>query len=211
MTRRGERAVDAERSGDKDEQGWGRSEPLQPHEVINLETLTLVEACWNAHDVNGILAHYQDDIAWHDVASNRTYRGKSEVSLFLSELFGAIPDLGLTITRRIPRGDLVAEEYTITGTHLGVLFGVPPTGRSLRLSAVSFVELHDGRFAQDQFYFDVATLLAQMGLFPPLAVAEHPAGHLALRALVFLRSPHRAFGVRRARASTAYRSMSRGG
>jgi steroid delta-isomerase-like uncharacterized protein len=124
---------------------WGPSEPLQWHELRNLQTLTVVEACWNAHDVEGILTHYQENIVWRDVAGGRCYAGKPEVSEFLRALFAAIPDLALSITRRIPRGDLVAEEYTISGTHLGVLFGVPPTGRRVELSAVSFVEMRDGR------------------------------------------------------------------
>lgn len=179
------------------DQDWGHSEPLLAHEQRNLQTMAAVEAAWNAHDVPTILSHYDDRILWRDVAAGRTYFGKAEVGRFLRSLFSAVPDLTLTITRRIPRGDLVAEEYTLSGTHLGTMFGVPATGRAVRICAVSFVEMRDGRFAADQFYFDVASLLRQMGLFPSLTIAEHPVGHLIMRALVFLRAPARTLALRR--------------
>jgi steroid delta-isomerase-like uncharacterized protein len=182
---------------------WGPSEPLLAHEHRNLQTMAAVEAAWNAHDVETILAHYDDGIVWRDVAAGRCYVGKDEVGGFLRALFAAVPDLRLVITRRIPRGELVAEEYTIRGTHLGTMFGVPATGRRLEISAVSFVRMLDGRFANDQFYFDVASLLRQMGLFPPLTIAEHPVGHAAMRLLVFFRAPHRAFARWRARRPEA--------
>ncbi|MGY1822964.1 ester cyclase [Geodermatophilus sp. SYSU D00079] len=171
-------------------------------EQRNLDTMTAVVPCWNRHDVAGILAHYDDGITWHDVAMGRTHRGKAEVGAVLQGLFDAVPDLRLDLTRRLPHGDLVAEEYTLSGTHLGTLFGVPATGRRLRIRAVSFVRMRDGRLAEDHFYLDVAGVLAQMGLFPPLTLAETRAGRAALRIAVALRFPWRALartGVRRRR------------
>ncbi|HEX2075309.1 MAG TPA: ester cyclase [Geodermatophilus sp.] len=172
---------------------------VSPGEQRNLDTMAAVVPCWNRHDVAGILAHYDDGITWHDVARGRSYRGKGEVGAFLAALFSAVPDLRLDLTTRLPHGDLVAEEYTITGTHRGPLFGVPPTGRRLHVRAVSFVRMREGRLAEDTFYVDLAGLLAQMGLLPPLGIAETRWGRAGLRLAVFLRSPRRAFVTRRAR------------
>ncbi len=168
-------------------------------EQRNLDTMTAVVPCWNRHDVAGILSHYDDDITWHDMAMGRTHRGKAEVGNVLRELFHAVPDLQLDLTTRLPHGDSVAEEYTLTGTHLGTLFGVPATGRRLRIQAVSFVRMRNGRLAEDNFYVDVAGLLVQMGLFPPLSITETRWGRAGLRIAVVLRSPRRALAVRRAR------------
>jgi steroid delta-isomerase-like uncharacterized protein len=168
-------------------------------EQRNLDTMAAVVPCWNRHDVAGILSHYDDEIAWHDMAMGRTHRGKAEVGNVLRELFHAVPDLQLDLTTRWPHGDSVAEEYTLTGTHLGTLFGVPATGRRLRIQAVSFVRMRNGRLAEDNFYVDVAGLLVQMGLFPPLSITETRWGRAGLHIAVLLRSPRRALAVRRAR------------
>ncbi|RFU22491.1 ester cyclase [Geodermatophilus marinus] len=172
---------------------------LTPTERRNLATMAAVVPHWNRRDVAGILSHYDEAITWHDRARGRSYHGKAEVGRFLAALFAAVPDLRLDLTSRVPHGDRVAEEYTITGTHLGPLFGLPPTGRPLRIQAVSFVRLRDGRLAEDTFYVDLAGVLGQMGLFPPLDVADTRWGRRALQVAVVLRSPRRALAVRRAR------------
>lgn len=172
---------------------------LTPTEQRNLDTMATVVPQWNRHDVAGILAHYDEQITWHDVARGRTHRGKREVGAYLTALFTALPDLRLDLTTRLPHGDLVAEEYTITGTHRGELFGIPPTGRPLRIRAVSVVRMRDGRLAEDTFYVDLAGVLGQMGLFPPLDLAETRWGRAGLRAAVLLRFPSRALVTRRTR------------
>ncbi len=165
---------------------------ISPTEQRNLDTMAAVVPYWNSHNVAGILAHYDDAITWHDMAADRRYRGKAEVGTFLRSLFSALPDLRLELTARLPHGDYVAEEYTITGTHQGSLFGIPATGRALQIRAVSFVRMRDGRLAEDNFYFDVAGVLAQMGLFPPLSFTETRGGRAALRGAVLLRYPGKA-------------------
>jgi len=174
---------------------------LTPTEQRNLDTMAAVVPQWNRHDVAGILAHYDEQITWHDVARGRTHRGKQEVGEYLRALFTALPDLRLDLTTRLPHGDLVAEEYTITGTHLGSLFGIPPTGRPLRIRAVSVVRMRNGRLAEDTFYVDLAGVLGQMGLFPPLDLAETRWGRAGLRIAVLLRWPRRALAARRGRSA----------
>jgi steroid delta-isomerase-like uncharacterized protein len=174
---------------------------LTPTEQRNLDTMAAVVPQWNRHDVAGILAHYDEQITWHDVARGRTHRGRQEVGEYLQALFAALPDLRLDLTTRLPHGDLVAEEYTITGTHLGSLFGIPPTGRPLRIRAVSVVRMRHGRLAEDTFYVDLAGVLGQMGLFPPLDLAETRWGRVGLRIAVLLRSPRRALAARRGRSA----------
>lgn len=191
-------ADDAPALTDDDEQ-WGESAALTAAEQRNLVTMSLVEPCWNRRDVAAILAHYDDGITWRNVAMGRTYVGKAEVGAFLADLFRAVPDLTMRITMRIPRGRFVAEEYTLRGTHLGTLFGIPATGRPVELHAVSFVEMRAGRLVQDHFYFDVTGILHQVGLFPPLQIAETALGHALLGIGVFLRSPVRFVRLRRRR------------
>ncbi len=166
-------------------------------EAANLDTVDRLVPLWNRHDVAAILEHYDPGISWRNVATGETYAGKAEVGAFLADLFAAVPDLTMEITRRVPHGRFVAEEYTLRGTHRGDLLGIPPTGRSVEVHAVSFVELRDARLLEDHFYFDVSTVLRQVGLFPPLSAARTPVGHRVMQLMVVARSPRRAWRLRR--------------
>ena len=170
---------------------------LTDEEAANLRAVDALVPLWNRHDVAAILEHYDEAVTWRNVATEETYAGKQAVGAFLGELFAAVPDLSMTITRRVPHARFVAEEYTLRGTHRGDLLGIPPTGRTVEVHAVSFVELRDARLLEDHFYFDVSTVLRQVGLFPPLTAARTPAGRRLLRLLVAVRSPGRWWPGRR--------------
>jgi steroid delta-isomerase-like uncharacterized protein len=157
---------------------------LTPTEQRNLDAFSGVFPHWNNRDIPRMLTFYNDDIVWRNVAMQETYHGKEEVRKFLEHLFGALPDLELDVTLRTARGKYVAEEYVIRGTHLGEFFGIPPTGKRLEIPAMSMVELRDGKLKEDHFYYDAASVLRQMGIFPPMSVAKTPLGRISLQLLV---------------------------
>lgn len=154
--------------------------PLTETEQRNLATMAAVEGHWNNHDINQILANYNEDIVWQNVSMQEIYRGKAEVQRFLVDLFHALPDLTLNITFRIARGNFVAEEYVLRGTHKGPLSDVPATGRYLQIPCVSMVQMRDGKFLEDHFYYDAAHVLRQMGLFPSVQWPRSRFGRLCL-------------------------------
>jgi steroid delta-isomerase-like uncharacterized protein len=142
--------------------------------------------CWNAHDVSRILEHYNDDVVWRNIATGEVFHGKAPIGEFLQELFDAVPDLVLEVTLRVPRGKYVAEEYHLRGHHRGNLFGIPATGRYVDIPCVSMVEMRDAKWKEDRFYYDVSTVLRQMGLFPSPTMARTRVGHLGMSVLVGL-------------------------
>jgi steroid delta-isomerase-like uncharacterized protein len=139
---------------------------LTETEERNLRAVTDVLEFWNVRDVDGVLTFYDDDITWKNVAMEETYEGKAGVGAFLTRFFSAIPDLHFSVPYKIARGDNVAEQWLIEGTHDGSLFGVPATGRKVTLPGMSMVTLRDGKFLRDEFYFDSGIFLRQIGLMP---------------------------------------------
>jgi len=156
------------------------SAALTDTEQRNLEAVTDVLAFWNTQNVAGVLAYYNDDITWRNVALEEIYEGKEQVEEFLVRLFTAFPDLRFSVTDKIVRGNTVAERWIMQGTHLGPFMGVPPTGRAVEIAGMSMVEMRDGKFARDNFYFDSGIVLRQVGLLPPLSVTSTGAGKAAL-------------------------------
>jgi steroid delta-isomerase-like uncharacterized protein len=161
------------------------SDPTATHELSetelrNLRSVTDVLQYWNRQDLEGVLTYYDDSITWLNIAMEETYRGKSEVRVFLRKLFAAFPDLHFEVTYKIARGDNVAEQWFIRGTHLGMFMGIPPTGRHVEIPGMSMAELREGKFVSDHFYFDALGVLRDMALMPPLSVSETPLGRGAL-------------------------------
>lgn len=145
---------------------------LTETEERNLRAVTDVLEFWNVQDVEGVLTFYDDEISWKNVAMEETYEGKQEVGAFLTRLFTAIPDLQFSVSDKIARGDNVAEQWEMAGTHRGSLFGIPATGRRVTLPGMSMVTLRDGKFLRDEFYFDSGIFLRQVGLLPSVAAID---------------------------------------
>ena len=153
---------------------------LSATEQRNLRSVTDVLQYWNRQDLEGVLAYYDDSITWLNIAMEETYRGKSEVRVFLRKLFVAFPDLNFEVTYKIARGDNVAEQWFIRGTHLGTFMGIPATRRRVEIPGMSMAELREGKFVSDHFYFDALGVLRDMALMPPLSVSESALGKGAL-------------------------------
>jgi steroid delta-isomerase-like uncharacterized protein len=154
---------------------------LSETELRNLRSVSDVLQYWNRQDLEGVLSYYDDSITWLNIALEETYRCKAEVRVFLRKLFTAFPDLNFEVTYKIARGDNVAEQWFIRGTHLGTFMGIPPTARPVEIPGMSMAELRDGRFVSDHFYFDALGVLRDMALMPPLSVSETLIGRGALR------------------------------
>lgn len=176
-------------------EGALRADGTAVTESLNLDAVAAVLEFWNNHDLDGVLRFYDPEIVWRNVAMEETYSGLTAVRAFLSDLFNAVPDLTFGVTWRIARGDEIAEEWVMSGTHTNTFFGIPGTGRPFMLTGMSHIVMRDGRFLSDTFYFDSGSFLRQVKLMPPLPVVRSVPGHAALWAAV-----HRVpLGARRSR------------
>ena len=78
----------------------------------------------------------------------------------------ACPDLQATLEEFVVEGDRVAARFAWTGTHLGELLGVPPTGRRVHVTGIGLYRVRDGRIAEDRVEEDLLGLLRQVGVVP---------------------------------------------
>ena len=154
----------------------GETAELTEVEQRNLKAVADVLQFWNAADIEGIVAFYDEEIVWTNIGLEEIYRGKAEVHEFLTRLYTAIPDLQFTVDYKIARGDNVAEQWTVPGTHLGTFMGIPATGRHVEINALSMVTMRNGRFLRDEFYWDTGAVMRQMGLMPSLAISQGTLG-----------------------------------
>jgi predicted ester cyclase len=77
------------------------------------------------------------------------------------------PDLHARMEIAIAEEHRVAVRVLLSGTHLGSLLGIQPTGGRITLPLHEFHELVDGRIAVTRHMEGWMELFAQLGTFPP--------------------------------------------
>jgi steroid delta-isomerase-like uncharacterized protein len=65
-------------------------------------------------------------------------------------------------------GDRVVVRWTGTGTHVGELNGIPPTGKAVRVDAISIHRIADGKIAETWQVWDTLGFLQQIGVVPTM-------------------------------------------
>jgi predicted ester cyclase len=85
-----------------------------------------------------------------------------------------IPDLRVTIEEMVAEGDKVGARRSYESTHGGSCWGVPPTGRQVRIGGISIFRLAGGKIAEHWKQLDRLTLMQQLGVIPAPAAPAGP-------------------------------------
>jgi steroid delta-isomerase-like uncharacterized protein len=109
-----------------------------------------------------------EDCVYREFASGQEVRGIQENLRAARAWHDAFPDVNGEITNAFGSGDQAVLQIVWSGTHTGALVGpggtIPPTGRRARVDAVQVVKVRDGKIAATDHYFDLMTLLTQLGV-----------------------------------------------
>jgi steroid delta-isomerase-like uncharacterized protein len=63
-------------------------------------------------------------------------------------------------------GDRVVVRWVGSGTHVGEVNGIPPTGKAVRVDAISIHRMADGKIAESWEVWDTLGFLQQLGVVP---------------------------------------------
>jgi len=122
-------------------------------------------AAENAHDVEGTLATYTDDIVWDDITHpDSPFRGKENVGAVYSGIIDAIPDVHLETVWRVSAddGNVVVDESILTGHVHGSWSGINGGGAPVRVRILHVFELRDGSIARENAWFNAADVAQQV-------------------------------------------------
>ena len=121
-------------------------------------------AAWNAHDADAVAAVFAEDAVLIEAGSPNVLRGRAAIRERAVALLTAFPDFHLERIELLVDGDRHADRWIMTGTHRGELFGIPPTGRSVRVEGATFTRMGEhGLVVEDVHFADMAGLFAQLG------------------------------------------------
>jgi steroid delta-isomerase-like uncharacterized protein/uncharacterized protein (TIGR02118 family) len=129
-------------------------------------TLEEWAAGWSARDIERVVSLCTDECVYEDVPLGAMSRGKQELRAFGHQVFEAFPDFGIELTSQSAEGDRALLEWVMSGTHKGDLPGMPATGKEFSVRGATALELKNGRISRNSDYWDMATLLTQLGLMP---------------------------------------------
>ena len=123
----------------------------------------------NRHDPAGFAALYSPGAVVIDPMYPEPLRGAAAIEKDLAGFVSAFPNLEVRFGRPIVNGTTHAFEITMKGTNSGPLLGpdgeIPPTHKTLELPVGVFARVdEDGRILEERRYYNLASLLGQLGL-----------------------------------------------
>ncbi len=123
---------------------------------------------YNEKNWDAVRSSLQRDALYDEVATQRKFDGADQIVACWKGWATAMPDSKATFHNIVPANNMVTIEVTWRGTHTGPLElsggQVAPTNRSIEIRACQICELVDGRVQTIRHYFDMATLLDQLGV-----------------------------------------------
>ena len=96
------------------------------------------------------------------IGNNRVYDGVDECSKYLRERRNAFPDYHVEPIAHYHADDAVIAEVWISGTHLGGIEAVEPSGKGFRCRMAAFFLFDGPRLTCQRVYFDHATIARQL-------------------------------------------------
>jgi steroid delta-isomerase-like uncharacterized protein len=120
----------------------------------------------NQHDLDGIMGTFGASARYDEEPWDDHHIGCDAVRAYYDGLLSAMPDLAIDVRRRHVAEDAVLLEVVISGHHLGMWRGLPPTGRPIRFPLCGIFTFDaEERLAGEKIYYDRATVLRQLGVF----------------------------------------------
>ena len=121
-------------------------------EIINKGKLDMFN---DSNFTKDVVMHANPDVVGIDSA--RAYyanylTGFSSVTFTIKDVFG--------------QGNKLVKHWNFAGTHTGVFFGIPATGKKVSIDGVTLVRMQDGKIAEERDFFDNLEFMTQLGLMP---------------------------------------------
>jgi steroid delta-isomerase-like uncharacterized protein len=125
-------------------------------------------SAWSTHDPDKVIEFYNDDVVYEDVAFGEVNHGKAELRKFAAEFFQEVPDLKLEVVSSSTYNDRGFVEWVFSGTDKGIY----KTGKKFSVRGASVFQMRAGKCSSNKDYYNVATIMQQVGVLPEKAQAS---------------------------------------
>lgn len=123
---------------------------------------------YSAKDWNAVRAAVTPGYVFEELSTERTITGVDDVIEAWKAWGEAFSDSRATVEEPLVDGDTVVLRLTWRGTHTGSLTlpsgDFAPTGKSIEFKACQVTRVEDGKAAATAHYWDLRTMLRQLGI-----------------------------------------------
>jgi len=119
-------------------------------------------AAWNSHDPVRWATHFTPDVYYEDVTFGEINHGSEEAKKFAASFFSDVPDLKLELADSSIEGNHGSIQWILTGTDKGIF----KTGKPFKVRGVSIITITNGKISRSVDYYDLATIMKQVGALP---------------------------------------------
>ena len=138
---------------------------IPPQQLIDAAKATVL--AYNEKNWDAIRSGLAADFTYDEVGTRRRVQGVEETIALWQGWAKAFSDSRATIHSALASGNTVVIELTWQGTHNGPLETpagpLAATGKRIEIRACQVTELANGKLKLQRHYFDMATLLQQVG------------------------------------------------
>ena len=141
----------------------------------------------STQDLPGLLAGMTNDCICAVNISPKPFVGPKAVADRYLQQWRGFPDFTVRVRRIVAEsGNYVVTENEWRGTHRGPFFGIPPTGKKARIRACVLWQFRGARLHSETVYYDLATVLSQIGALDLGKAGAAPARHKRARPLTII-------------------------
>ena len=103
------------------------------------------------------------DYVRHDPGDPFPAHGPDDVKRIVTMLREMLPDFRIEVQALVAEGDLVVSRYTATATDTVGYMGMPPTGKTIRTTAIQMFRFSNGKIVESWAARDDLGTLRQLG------------------------------------------------
>jgi steroid delta-isomerase-like uncharacterized protein len=92
--------------------------------------------------------------------------GREAFKQFFIAFASAVPDARFVIEDMIAESDKVVSRFSVTGTQMGELPGIRPTGKKFTMRGIDIFRVVDGKIVEHWDAVDQLGMLQQLGIIP---------------------------------------------
>ncbi len=122
------------------------------------------EEVWNQGQLEVLDEIMSSDYLNHSPGMPNPQPGPEGLKPIIAGLRKAFPDLHFSIENMVVTENQVAIHCTMHGTHTGDLFGLPPTGKKIKVNQMQIERIQNGKIVEHWRQSDDAGMMRQLGL-----------------------------------------------
>jgi steroid delta-isomerase-like uncharacterized protein len=112
-------------------------------------------------------SNFTKDVVMH--ATPKDAVGIDSARAYYANFLTGFSKVQFTIKDVFGQGDKLVKYWNFKGTHTGLFFGIPATGKTVDIEGTTLVRMSQGKIAEERDFFDNLDFMTQLGLMPAQA------------------------------------------